>query len=425
MTASNATQSASTIRRAGAVCLVAALAGAASGVHLAAMDPDVSPDRFSYPQGAGEFTAIQVFFVVQHLGLLLGLLALAGSSAVPRTRLGRVGSYGAAAAMAALALMEVVAITARDVAVDSTTASVVGAGYGVVSFAQGVTLVAVGIAIARAGVWQGWPRWVVLAMGVWVFFPMFPALATMTDGARLAIAGWMLLFAVLGAALMLNSSPNHEHSEGGPIRRPKSSSIPGGLDEHHQHRDRHEPQTPARQEIPMKIRTVSIVLVAIASLLLAGCGSNGGTSSDQPTASPSKAASALEGTWRTEPVSPSDAEATLRKHGLKKWIKQFRDESPIQTDTALVLDVGDGWVLSGEAEGGAPEKIDYTTDYEVRDDEVEAMHDDGSNVYRWTVEGETLKLEWLRTTFPAHEGIPEEAYQRALYMTAEFKKDEG
>ena len=54
MTASNATQSASTIRRAGAVCLLAALAGAASGVYLAAMDPDVSADRFSYPQGAGE-----------------------------------------------------------------------------------------------------------------------------------------------------------------------------------------------------------------------------------------------------------------------------------------------------------------------------------------------------------------------------------
>ena len=175
----------------------------------------------------------------------------------------------------------------------------------------------------------------------------------------------------------------------------------------------------------MKIRTVSIVLIALASVLLAGCGSNSGTPPDKPSASPTKAASPLEGTWRSEPISPSDAEATLRQHGLKKWIKQFRAESPIQTETTLVLDVSDGWVLSGETEGGAAEKIDYTTDYEVRSDEVEAMHDDGSNVYRWTVEGDTLKLEWLRTTFPAHEGIPEEAYQRALYMTAEFTKDKG
>ena len=208
MTASNATtQSASTVRRAGAVCLVAALAGAAGGIYLAAMEPDVSTDRFSYPQAAGEFATIQVFFVVQHLGLLLGLLALARTSAVPRTRLGRVGTYGAAVAMAALAMMEAAAITAREEAVDSTTASVVGAGYGVVSTALGVTLLAAGIAVVRAGAWQGWPRWVVLALGVWVFFPMFPALATMTDGARLAIAGWMLLFAALGAALMRDSSP--------------------------------------------------------------------------------------------------------------------------------------------------------------------------------------------------------------------------
>lgn len=207
MTTSNiTTQTASTIRRNGAVCLVAALAGAASGIYLAWMDPDVSTDRFSFPQEAGEFFTIQVFFVVQHLGLMLGLLALARTSAVPRTRLGLVGTYGAVIGMAGLAVMEAVAITARDVAVDSTTATVLGAGYGVVSVVLGVTLVAAGIAIARAGVWQGWRRWVVLALGVWVFFPMFPALATMTDGARLAIAGWMLLFAALGAALMRDPS---------------------------------------------------------------------------------------------------------------------------------------------------------------------------------------------------------------------------
>lgn len=203
MTTSNtAAQSASTIRRDGALCLAAALAGAASGVYLAVMDPDVSTDRFSYPQGAGEFATIQVFFVVQHLGLLLGLLALARTSAVPRTRLGLVGAYGAAIAMVALAVMEAVAITVRDAAVDSSAAAVVGAGYGVVSIALGTTLVVAGIAVARAGAWQGWRRWVVLALGVWVFFPMIPALATMTDGARLAIAGWMLLFGALGIALM-------------------------------------------------------------------------------------------------------------------------------------------------------------------------------------------------------------------------------
>ena len=208
MTSSQAVEhSADTTRRSGAVCVVAGVLGAASGVYLAVMDPDVSTDRFSYPQGAGEFFTIQIFFVVQHLGLLLGLLALARTSAVPRTGSGLFGTYGAIVGMIGLTVMEAVAITARDVAIDSTTATVVGALYGVVSLVLGVSLVAAGIAIVRAGVWQGWRRWVVLVMGVWVFVPMMPALATMTDGARIAIAGWMLLFAALGAALMRDQSP--------------------------------------------------------------------------------------------------------------------------------------------------------------------------------------------------------------------------
>ncbi len=200
-------RSSSAIRRGGAICLVAGLAGAASGIYLALMEPDVGTERFSYPQGAGEFLTMQVWFVIQHLGLLVGLVALAGSRAVPHTRLAVVGTYGAAMAMVGLTAMEAVAITARESMVDSTAVTLIGAGYGVVSLALGVTLVAAGIAIVRAGVWHGWQRWLVVAMGVWVFFPMTPALATMTDGARLAISGWMVLFAALGAALVRDPAP--------------------------------------------------------------------------------------------------------------------------------------------------------------------------------------------------------------------------
>lgn len=39
-------------------------------------------------------------------------------------------------------------------------------------------------------------------LGVWVFVPMTPAIALSFLGARLAISGWMLLFAVLGLALV-------------------------------------------------------------------------------------------------------------------------------------------------------------------------------------------------------------------------------
>lgn len=155
-------------------------------------------------------------------------------------------------------------------------------------------------------------------------------------------------------------------------------------------------------------------------MLLAGCGSDDEKSPSEAT--PAGSVAALEGTWRTGPVSPADAEATLREHGLGKWAKRFRAESPIRHETVLTLVIGDeGWDLSGSARGGPREKIDYA-DYEVSDGTVEAIHDEGTNTYAWSVDGDTLTIRWLSTTFEAYEGIPEEVFQRALYMTETFTK---
>ena len=33
-----------------------------------------------------------------------------------------------------------------------------------------------------------------------------------------------------------------------------------------------------------------------------------------------------------------------------------------------------------------------------------------------------LMLTWQKTTYPPHMGSPEEVFQRALYMTAKFKR---
>jgi len=173
----------------------------------------------------------------------------------------------------------------------------------------------------------------------------------------------------------------------------------------------------------MNIRP-AIALFALASVLLAGCGSDGGTSRDKPS-TPSASANPLEGSWRTEPVSVSAAEATLRKHGLEKWIKKFKNESPIQSDTVLILDIKDEWDLYGESEGGPREQIDYDAEYKVDGDTVEKIHSTGSTTFRWSVDGDRLTLEWLSTTEPPANGIPDEVYQRALYMTAEFMRSES
>ena len=134
---------------------------------------------------------------------MAGLLALRWAGVLPDTRPARWGWAAAVVGMAGLAVTEFVAIAAADSDVDSGIGGVLGGLYGVTCTAMGVGLTLAGISIWRAQVWEGWRRGVVLALGVWVFVPMFPALiVTPTDGARLAIGGWMLLFAALGVALL-------------------------------------------------------------------------------------------------------------------------------------------------------------------------------------------------------------------------------
>lgn len=172
----------------------------------------------------------------------------------------------------------------------------------------------------------------------------------------------------------------------------------------------------------MKIRTVSIAAVTLAAVVLAGCGPDDEAPSDKTSA---PTATALEGTWRTESITLSDAEATLRQHGLEKWIPKFRADPPFERDTVLILEVKDEWNLYGESGGGPRAEIDYDADYKIKGDTVEIIHGTGSTTHRWSVDGDRLTFEWLSTTQPPYNGVPDEVYQRALYMTAEFVKDKS
>lgn len=199
-TDSGRTTAATAIRRPGLLCLWAGVLGAVSGVFLAVVPAAVEDDRYSYPLGATGFVAIQVWFVVQHLGLLAGLVGLGRSGAAGTHRLGvRVAIAG----MALLTATEALAISAaRSPYPGGLRTDLLDAGYGVSCMAIGVGLVVAGVAVLRAGVWEGWRRWVPVATGVYVFVPMLPALLGGFLAARLAITGWMLLFAVLGLALV-------------------------------------------------------------------------------------------------------------------------------------------------------------------------------------------------------------------------------
>src|SRR5436309_2233901 len=103
----------------------------------------------------------------------------------------------------------------------------------------------------------------------------------------------------------------------------------------------------------MRVRLLALALAPLA-VALPACGDNADNKgAQQPTQTSEQAASRLEGTWKTGPISPQDVEATLRRHHLAKWIKSFRPNSPIPETTILILDLRHGrWNLYGKSATG-------------------------------------------------------------------------
>ncbi len=189
------------VTRAGATCMASGILGAVSGIVLAVYPAQVSEDMFSYPLTAGGFTLIQIWFFVQHLGLVAGIAALARAEVMTEGRSARRGTGLAVLGMALLAVTELIAITARNSTYPGEGTALLDVLYGFSSVAVGVGLILTGLAVRRGGRWSGWRGLVVLVAGVFVFVPMMPALMGPFVLARLAITVWMLLFAALGYAL--------------------------------------------------------------------------------------------------------------------------------------------------------------------------------------------------------------------------------
>ncbi|MBU2669901.1 hypothetical protein KOI35_40960 [Actinoplanes bogorensis] len=183
-----------TTRTLGLITIVASLIGAACAVAVLVWPPQVGTGWYSYPFDATGYTVAHVFFAVHHLGMLAGFAGLARLAATHRTT--RAGLIIAAAGMVLLAACELFGITAANAPVSSETANAVDNAYG-------IPMVLIGVGLVLAG-WKGsgWQRWVPLALGVYVFVPLFPAVFGPMVAGRIAIGVWFAIFAVLGVALV-------------------------------------------------------------------------------------------------------------------------------------------------------------------------------------------------------------------------------
>jgi hypothetical protein len=89
----------------------------------------------------------------------------------------------------------------RHIVVPGPGTSVLDTSFGVASILIGIGLVLAGVAVARAGEWTGWRRFVPLICGVAVFAIVIPGVFGPFLAGRLVLAVWMLMFAALGLAL--------------------------------------------------------------------------------------------------------------------------------------------------------------------------------------------------------------------------------
>jgi hypothetical protein len=187
---------------AGWICLVGAVIGLAQALTLLVVPPAVSDDRFSYPFTPTGFTIAQLSFAVQHLMLLVGVVALIRTAWTRRSRLAVVGFWIAAAGFLLLAAMEILAITAASAAMTSPEADLINSLYGIPTIICGLGLLIGGIGFARASGLTGWRRWLPMILGTYVFVPLLPAIFAPYVWGRIAIGVWMLLFAGLGWMLI-------------------------------------------------------------------------------------------------------------------------------------------------------------------------------------------------------------------------------
>jgi hypothetical protein len=133
----------------------------------------------------------------------------------------------------------------------------------------------------------------------------------------------------------------------------------------------------------------------------------------------------LRGTWSTGRVTQQEMDDTLREAGLQQWIQPFRAlhaDSPWRSFT-LALD-DDRWLGYWQTVGRSRELNDGPFPMRVEGDTLIYGPGNWSTTLRWTVVGSSLTLEFVETTGPGIEGIPEEAFVRAFYTTTPFERQD-
>lgn len=142
--------------------------------------------------GAAPILWFSVLLAALHIRQLAGVLALG--------RTGLAGTAGLARAGLGLATLGGLGLIAGELTylVDIGASDTV---FGVASVASGLGMILAGVAVLREGRWAGAARFLPLAIGVYMLVVLMPVVVVASGAAVIVIAGWAVLWVLLGLAL--------------------------------------------------------------------------------------------------------------------------------------------------------------------------------------------------------------------------------
>jgi len=195
-------------RQAAAAFIVAAAATTVAGAVLFfGLQPttELSEDMWRYPwESSGAFVLFSIFSAGLHALVAVGVVAFGRSGAAGRSRTATMGVALAVAGTALLLVGELVSIPVRNAESSDTSATIVGAVFGVGGVLSTIGFLTLGRATLRAGVWRGWRRFTPLATGAWLTAMAILSVPTLLHG-MVGVYGLCLL--AMAAALYTDPAP--------------------------------------------------------------------------------------------------------------------------------------------------------------------------------------------------------------------------
>lgn len=189
--------------RAGYLCTFGAIVGVVGGLSLAVLEPVVGEESYSYPTGPVEFILFQLAFAVNHVLLLVGVLAVGWAGAYGQRRPGKVGEWIAVVSLAVFTLLELIAATQAYETYPTPVSPLLDIGYPALTIGLLVGLMMLGVSVARERRWWSWRRWTPLATGLALGLLALPGLSIGFVWARIGISAWVATFIALGIALVV------------------------------------------------------------------------------------------------------------------------------------------------------------------------------------------------------------------------------